>query len=74
LNAVAKADEKQLSELTVIIQDRERHQDWIDTIRRLGAKTYLFQDGDVIPAISTCIDTFNPGCLRLLGSFRSVAQ
>jgi fructose-1,6-bisphosphatase II len=59
LYAVAKANGKQINELTVIIQDRERHHEWIDTIRRLGAKTYLFEDGDVIPAISTCIDSLN---------------
>lgn len=59
LYAVAKANKKQLNELTVIIQDRERHQNWIEIIRGLGAKIYLFEDGDVIPAISTCIDSLN---------------
>ncbi len=57
LYAVAKASGKEVHELTVAIQDRERHQVWIDTVRRLGAKTYLFEDGDVIPAISTCIES-----------------
>lgn len=59
LYAVAKSTGKKLDELTVVIQDRERHQEWINTIRGLGAKTYLFEDGDVIPAISTCIDSLN---------------
>jgi fructose-1,6-bisphosphatase II len=59
LYAVAKASGKKISELTVIIQDRERHQKWIETIRDMGAKTYLFNDGDVIPAISTCIESLN---------------
>jgi fructose-1,6-bisphosphatase II len=59
LYAVARAKGKQLNELTVIIQDRERHHKWIDIIRGVGAKTYLFEDGDVIPAISTCIDSLN---------------
>ncbi|RKL66466.1 fructose-bisphosphatase class II [Salipaludibacillus neizhouensis] len=59
LYAVAKATGKQINELTVVIQDRERHQQWIDTIRGLGAKTYLFEEGDVIPAIATCIDSLN---------------
>jgi fructose-1,6-bisphosphatase II len=59
LYAVAKANNKQPNELTVIVQDRERHQKWIEMIRSLGAKTYLFEDGDVIPAISTCIDSLN---------------
>ncbi len=57
LYAVAKASGKKVHELTVIIQDRDRHKDWIETVRGVGAKTYLFKDGDVIPAISTCIDS-----------------
>jgi fructose-1,6-bisphosphatase II len=57
LYAVASATGKEIHELTVVIQDRERHQDWIDTVRSFGAKTYLFEDGDVIPAISTCIES-----------------
>ncbi|MEH7237161.1 class II fructose-bisphosphatase [Bacillus sp. JJ1562] len=57
LYAVAMACGKEIHELTVMIQDRERHQNWIDIVRGLGAKTYLFQDGDVIPAISTCIES-----------------
>lgn len=59
LYAVAKANDKQIKELTIIIQDRDRHQDWIEIIRSFGARTILFQDGDVIPAISTCIDSLN---------------
>ncbi|UAL49449.1 class II fructose-bisphosphatase [Sutcliffiella horikoshii] len=59
LYAVAKAKGKQLNELTVIVQDRERHYKWIEIIRSIGAKTFLFEDGDVIPAISTCIDSLN---------------
>ncbi|MDR4889541.1 class II fructose-bisphosphatase [Fredinandcohnia sp. QZ13] len=57
LYVVAKASGKEIHELTVIIQDRDRHQDMINTVRDLGAKTYLFEDGDVIPAISTCIES-----------------
>lgn len=57
LYAVAKCSGKKIHQLTVIIQDRERHKHYIDTVRGLGAKTYLFEDGDVIPAISTCIDS-----------------
>ncbi|MEH7222798.1 class II fructose-bisphosphatase [Bacillus sp. JJ1566] len=59
LYAVAKALGKKVHELTVIIQDRGRHQEWIDIVRGLGAKTYLFEDGDVIPAISTCIESLH---------------
>lgn len=56
LRAVAEANGKKLNELTVTIQDRERHRHLIDTVRSLSGKVLLFEDGDVIPAISTCID------------------
>lgn len=55
LKAIAKSSNKNLNECTVMIQNRERHQHWIDEARSLGVKTYIFEDGDIIPAISTCI-------------------
>jgi len=59
LYAVAEASGKQVNELTVIIQGRERHQGMIDSIRSLGGKVLLFEEGDVIPAISTCVEHLN---------------
>ncbi|MEG6574428.1 class II fructose-bisphosphatase [Caldibacillus debilis] len=59
LYAVAEAKGKKINEITVIIQGRERHQEAIHTIRKLGGKVYVFKEGDVIPAISTCIDSLN---------------
>jgi fructose-1,6-bisphosphatase II len=56
LYAVAEAKGKKVNELTVIIQGRERHQSMIDQIRTLGGKVLLFEEGDVIPAMSTCIE------------------
>lgn len=59
LKAVAKANGKMVSELNVLIQDRPRHQDYINTIRESGAKVHLFKDGDVIYATATCIEKLN---------------
>ncbi|MEL3956107.1 class II fructose-bisphosphatase [Caldifermentibacillus hisashii] len=56
LYAVAEAKGKKVNDLTVIIQERERHQSMIDQIRTLGGKVLLFEEGDVIPAMSTCIE------------------
>lgn len=39
----------------MIVQDRERHNHWIEEARALGVRTELFEEGDVIPAIATCI-------------------
>ncbi|AFS77260.1 fructose 1,6-bisphosphatase II [Gottschalkia acidurici 9a] len=56
LKAVSKALKKDISELTVTILDRERHQETIDRIRKAGARIKLFNDGDVATAIATCFD------------------
>ncbi len=51
---VAKALHKDITEVTVIIQDRERHSDLINRARSVGARIKLFGDGDVAAAIATC--------------------
>lgn len=53
LYSVAKALNKDISDVTVIIQDRERHNDIIDEARRIGARIKLFAEGDVAAAIAT---------------------
>ncbi|KNF09738.1 fructose-1,6-bisphosphatase class 2 [Gottschalkia purinilytica] len=56
LKAVAKALNKDISELTVNILDRERHEELITQVRNVGARIKLFSDGDVAAAIATCFD------------------
>lgn len=56
LLAVAKALNKDISDLTVTIQDRERHKGLIEEVRRIGARIKLFGEGDVASAIATCFD------------------
>lgn len=51
---VAKALCKDITEVTVIMQDRERHADLINRARSVGARIKLFEDGDVAAAIATC--------------------
>lgn len=51
---VAKALCKDITELTVMIQERERHQDLIQRARSIGARIKMFEDGDVAAAIATC--------------------
>ncbi|MCY0880537.1 MAG: class II fructose-bisphosphatase [Firmicutes bacterium] len=55
LSRLAHAMDKKISELTVVVLDRERHQDVIQGIRRAGARVRLITDGDVSPAVSTCL-------------------
>ncbi|MDF2791825.1 MAG: glpXP, partial [Neobacillus sp.] len=54
--SVAKAIGKDVSELTVMIQDRERHEGLIKEVFDIGARVKLFSDGDVTGAIATSIE------------------
>jgi len=56
LHNVAKALNKKISDLTVIIQERDRHEDLIEEVRRVGARIKLFGEGDVAAAIATCFE------------------
>src|SRR5699024_10173634 len=48
MKAVATSSGKKLNELVIYIQDRPRHQEYIQTVREAGAKLNLFNDGDVL--------------------------
>lgn len=50
---VAEALDKNIEDLTVIVQDRPRHEGFIKEIRDAGARIKLFSDGDVAAAIAT---------------------
>lgn len=52
---VAKALGKDISEVTVAVLDRDRHEKLIGDIRATGARVRLFTDGDVAMAISTSL-------------------
>lgn len=56
LKAVAKAKNKEVEDLVVILLDRPRHQQIIEEIREAGARIRLIQDGDVAAAINTAFD------------------
>ncbi|GBF10293.1 class II fructose-bisphosphatase [Tepidibacillus sp. HK-1] len=53
LEIVAKANNKRIRDLTVIIQERPRHDTLIEMVRSVGARVKLFGDGDVGAAIAT---------------------
>lgn len=52
---VARALGKDVSEVTVAVLDRDRHEQLITEIRATGARVQLFTDGDVAMAIATCL-------------------
>lgn len=55
IEVVAEANNKRIQDVTVIIQERERHQAIIDAVRDKGARVKLFGDGDVGAAIAACM-------------------
>jgi fructose-1,6-bisphosphatase II len=52
VRAVAKARRVSPSEVSVVVLDRDRHEDLIAELREVGAKVLLITDGDVAPAIA----------------------
>ncbi len=57
LRAVAAAKGKDVSALTVVILDRDRHKAMIQECREVGARIKLISDGDVAPAVATALET-----------------
>jgi fructose-1,6-bisphosphatase II len=55
LKRVAQAKELSISDLTVVVLNRPRHENLIAEIRSAGARIRLIQDGDVAAAIETAI-------------------
>jgi fructose-1,6-bisphosphatase II len=56
LRAIARAEKKDLDDLTVVVLDRPRHAQLIEDIRATGARIRLITDGDVAGAIMAAYD------------------
>ncbi|MFZ3101454.1 MAG: class II fructose-bisphosphatase [Desulfitobacteriaceae bacterium] len=56
LTNVADALNKEMSDLTVVILDRPRHQKLIQDVRDCGARINLISDGDVSPAVACAFE------------------
>lgn len=67
LKWVARAKGKDISDLTVVILDRERHQGIIQECRQAGARIKLISDGDVAPAVAAAIDETGVDILMGIG-------
>ncbi|GIM31205.1 class II fructose-bisphosphatase [Paraclostridium bifermentans] len=53
---VAKALNKKTTEMTITVQDRERHDYIFEAARKLGTRIKMFGDGDVAAGIATCFE------------------
>jgi fructose-1,6-bisphosphatase II len=49
---LARAKRMPISEVTMMILDRPRHEEAIERVRKMGARVYLLTDGDVAGAIT----------------------
>ncbi len=54
LRRIAKIKDMQVSDLTVVVLNRPRHENLIREIRECGARIQLIPDGDVAGAMMTC--------------------
>ena len=55
LRNIATAFNRRVSDLTIVVLDRERHQQLIADIRRAGARIRLIPDGDLSAGISAAV-------------------
>jgi len=55
IKRTAKALGKKVSDVTVVVLDRDRHKDLIFQIRKAGARVRLITDGDVAGGIAPCM-------------------
>lgn len=55
IDIIAKMNNKRVRDLTVIIQERERHDEIVERVRKKGARVKLFGDGDVGASIATAL-------------------
>jgi fructose-1,6-bisphosphatase II len=66
VRTVAKHKNVPLGNFTVIMLDRDRHNQMLATLRKLGARIILIPDGDIAGAVVSCIP--NSGVDLLLGA------
>ena len=55
LNNIARAKKRKVSELTVVVLDRPRHEQLLSDIRSAGARVKLISDGDVAASIEAAL-------------------
>ncbi|WP_065107441.1 class II fructose-bisphosphatase [Streptobacillus moniliformis] len=55
IEIIAKANNKKLKDLTIIVLDKSRHKKIIEDLQQLGISVYALPDGDVAASILTCM-------------------
>ena len=65
--SVAKALGKKTTQMTIMTQDRERHNYIIEPARKLGCQIRMFGDGDIAAGIATCFEETGVDILMGIG-------
>lgn len=55
LAAIAKALDRDIKDLVIVILDRPRHEELMAKVREAGARVKLVMDGDLLPGIVACM-------------------
>ncbi|MDO5716720.1 MAG: class II fructose-bisphosphatase [Tissierellia bacterium] len=56
LKILTKALDKDISDITVVMLDRERHMEYAERVRKMGSRIRFISDGDVLGAIISCFN------------------
>jgi len=67
LAKVARALDKEIHDLTVVVLDRDRHAELIGQVRACGARIKLITDGDIAAALATTADDAGEDILMGIG-------
>jgi len=67
LKSIARAKKMEVSEVTVVILDRPRHEQLIREVREAGARIKLITDGDIAGAIMTALEDTGVDVLMGIG-------
>lgn len=67
LKSIAKAKRKNISDLTVVVLDRPRHEPLLSDIRNAGARVKLISDGDVAASIDAALPSRDVDVLMGIG-------
>jgi fructose-1,6-bisphosphatase II len=67
LNAIARAKNKSVNDLTAVVLDRPRNAKYIAEIRAAGARLKLISDGDIAAGISTALEDTGVDVLMGIG-------
>jgi fructose-1,6-bisphosphatase II len=55
LEIIAQSLDRSVSDLVIVVLDRDRNQRLISEIRKAGARVKLIPDGDLIPGVAVCM-------------------